>query len=56
MQLCFDKSWLNYCQLFCATYDLVLMYILNSIFVVDESYNDSTSQFANSFSVYSVIY
>ena len=32
MQVCFYASRLNYCQIFCATNSLVLMYILSSLF------------------------
>ena len=32
MQVCFYVLRLNYCQIFCVTYSLVLMYILNSLF------------------------
>ena len=32
MQLCFYVWELNYCRLFCTTYSLILMSILNSLF------------------------
>ena len=38
MQVCFYISRLNYFQIFCATYSLVLMYVLNSFFLLFTSF------------------